>query len=471
ELDNYELEPDILESEVKFAIETLANGKAPGHDGIPIECFKTIKEDAVKILTKLCQQIWKTQKWPQDWKTSIFIPIPKNGNSKDCSNYRTIALISHASKIMLKIIQRRLEPFLEREMPATQARLRKGRGTRDQIANIRWLMEKTREYQKEFYLCFIDYSKAFDCVDHEKLWSVLLEMGVPKHLIILMKNLYTNQQASVKTDYGNTDWFNIRKGVRQGCILSPYLFNLYAEHIMRKVGIDEAACGIKIGGGNINNLRYADDTTIMTETAEGLQYLLGKVKEESAAAGLKLNMKKTFVMTNGPIQEFHIDNDQVEIVNELIFLGSSINTDGNCSNEIKRRLLMGRKATVSLDKLIKSKDISLATKIRITKTMVFPVTTYGCESWKIKQADRKKIDAFELWCWRKIPRVAWTEKRTNKSVLQEIKPECSLEASMVKLKLSYFGHIMRRQDSLEKEIMLGMVGGKRRDMVSIERKL
>ncbi|CAF1550752.1 unnamed protein product [Rotaria magnacalcarata] len=298
ELDNYELEPDILESEVKFAIETLANGKAPGHDGIPIECFKTIKEDAVKILTKLCQQMWKTQKWPQDWKTSLLIPIPKNGNAKDCSNYRTIALISHASKIMLKIIQRRLEPFLEREMPVTQAGFRKGSGTRDQIANLRWLMEKAREYQKEFYLCFIDYSKAFDCVDHEKLWSVLLEMGVPKHLIILMKNLYTNQQATVKTDYGNTNWFNIGKGVRQGCILSPYLFNLYAEHIMRKAGIEEAAGGIKIGGRNINNLRYADDTTIMAETADDLQYLLRKVKEESAAAGLKLNMKKTFVMTN-----------------------------------------------------------------------------------------------------------------------------------------------------------------------------
>ncbi|CAF4112945.1 unnamed protein product, partial [Rotaria magnacalcarata] len=301
----------------------------PEHDGIPIECFKTIKQYAVKILTKLCQQIWKTQKWPQDWKTSIVIHIPKNGNSKDCSNYRTIALIAHASKIMLKIIQWRLEPFLEQEMPVTQARFRKGRGTRDQIVNLRWLMEKVREYQKEFYLCFIDYSKAFDFANYEKLWSVLLEMGVSKHLIILMKNLYTNQQASAKTEYGNTKWFSIVKGVRQGCILSPYLFNLYAEHIMRKAGIDEAAGGIKTGGRNINNLRYTDDTKIMAETADDLEYLLRKVKEESAATGLKLNMKKTVVMTNGPIQEFHIDNDQVEIVKEFIFLGCSINTDGN----------------------------------------------------------------------------------------------------------------------------------------------
>ncbi|CAF5229369.1 unnamed protein product, partial [Rotaria magnacalcarata] len=135
-------------------------------------------------------------------------------------------------------------------------------------------MEKAREYQEEFYLCFIDYNKALDCVDHEKFWFVLLEMGVPKHLIILMKNLYTNQQALVKTEYENTGWFNIGKGVRQGGILSPYLFNLYAEHIMRKTGIDEVAGGIKIGGRNINNLCYVDDTTIMAETADGLQYFL-----------------------------------------------------------------------------------------------------------------------------------------------------------------------------------------------------
>ncbi|CAF3395594.1 unnamed protein product [Rotaria socialis] len=154
-----------------------------------------------------------------------------------------------------------------------------------EILNLRWLTGKAREYQKGFYLCFIDYIKAFDCVDHEKLWSVLLKMGVPKHLIVLMKNLHTNQQSSVKTEYGNTKWFNIGKGARQDCILSPYLFNLYAEHIMRKAGIYEIAGGIKIDGRNINNLRYADDTTIMAEAADDLQYLLRKVEEGRAKVG------------------------------------------------------------------------------------------------------------------------------------------------------------------------------------------
>ena len=213
--DDYESEPDILESEVRWAIKTLANGKTPGQDEIPIELIKELKEDSIKVLTTLCRQIWKTRQWPSDWKKSIFIPIPKNGNAKDCSNYRTIALISHASKIMLKIIQRRLQPFLERELPDTQAGFRKGRGTRDQIANLRWIIEKVREHQKHFYLCFLDYSKAFDCVDHAKLWGALTNIGIPTHLIVLIRNIYSNQQATVKTEYEKTDWLNIGKGVRQ----------------------------------------------------------------------------------------------------------------------------------------------------------------------------------------------------------------------------------------------------------------
>ena len=162
-------EPDILECEVKWALESITTNKASGGDGIPVELFQILKDDAVKVLHSICQQIWKTQQWPQDWKRSVFIPIPKKGNAKECSNYRTIALISHASKVMLKILQARLQQYVNRELPDVQAGFRKGRGTRDQIANIRWIMEKAREFQKNIYFCFIDYAKAFDYVDHNKL--------------------------------------------------------------------------------------------------------------------------------------------------------------------------------------------------------------------------------------------------------------------------------------------------------------
>ena len=160
------LEPDILECEVKWALESITTNKASGGDGIPVELFQILKDDAVEVLHSIRQHIWKTQQWPQDWKRSVFFPIPKEGNAKERSNYRTIPLISQASKVMLKILQARLQQYLNHELPDVQAGFRKGRGTRDQIANFRWIMEKTREFQKNIYFCFIDYAKAFDCVDH-----------------------------------------------------------------------------------------------------------------------------------------------------------------------------------------------------------------------------------------------------------------------------------------------------------------
>ena len=167
--------------------------KASGDDGIPAELFQILKDDAVKLPPLIFQQIWKIQQWPQDWKRSVFISIPKKGNGKECSNYCTIALISHASKVMLKILEARLQQYVNRELPDVQAGFRKGRRTRDQIANIHWIIEKAREFQKNIYFCFLDYTKAFDCVDHNKLWKILQEMGIPDHLTCFLKNLYGYQ--------------------------------------------------------------------------------------------------------------------------------------------------------------------------------------------------------------------------------------------------------------------------------------
>ena len=189
---------------------------------------------------------------------------------------------------MLKILQARLQQFVNCELPDVQTGFRKGRGTRDQIANIHWNRKKAREFQKNIYLCFIDYAKAFDCVDHKRLWKILKEMGTPGHLTHLLRNLYAGQEATVRTGHGTRDWFQIGKGVRQGCILSPCLFNLYAEYIMRNAGREEAQAGIQIAGRIINNLRHADDTTLMAESEEELKSLLMKVKEESDKVGLKL---------------------------------------------------------------------------------------------------------------------------------------------------------------------------------------
>ena len=195
-----DLEPDILEWEVKWALGSITMNKASEGDGILIEPFQILKDDAVKVLHSICQQIWKTQQWPQDWKRSVFIAIPKKGNAKICSNYRSIPLISQASEVMLKILQARLQQYVNRELPDVQAGFRKGRGTRDQIANIHSIMEKAREFQKNIYFCFLDYAKAFDCVDHNKLWKILKEVGIPDHLICLLRNLYAGSGSKLELD-------------------------------------------------------------------------------------------------------------------------------------------------------------------------------------------------------------------------------------------------------------------------------
>ena len=242
---------------------------------------------------------------------NVFIPIPKKGNAKECFNYRTIALISHASKITLKILQSRLQQYVNCELPDLQAGFRKSRGTRHQIANIRWIMDEARDFLKNIYFCFINYAKAFDCVDPNKLWKILKEMGIPDHWTCLLRNLYAGQEATVRTGHGTTDWFQIGKGVRQGCILSPCLFNFYAECITRNAGLEETQAGIKITGRNIKNLRYADDTTLMAESEEELKSLLMKVKEESENVGIILNIQKTKVMASSPISSVKFSHSAV----------------------------------------------------------------------------------------------------------------------------------------------------------------
>ena len=244
--------------------------KGSGGDGIPTELFQILKNDAVKVLHSTCQQILKTQQWPQDWKRSVFISIPKKGNAKECSHYRTIALISYASKVMLKILHARFQQYMNQELPDVPAGFRKGRRTRDQISNICWIIEKAKAFQKNIYFCSTDYAKAFDCVAHNKLWNSSRD-GTTTPPDLPHEKSVCRSETTVRTGHGTTDWFHIGKGIHQGCILSPCLFNLYAEYIMRDTRLDEAQAGIKIARRKINNLRYAEDTNLMAENQSGTE--------------------------------------------------------------------------------------------------------------------------------------------------------------------------------------------------------
>ena len=211
---------------------------------------------------------------------------------------------------------------------------------------------------------------------------------------------------------------------------------------MRIAGLEEIQAGVTISVRNVNNLRYADDTTLMAESEEELKSLLMSVKEENEKVGLKLNIQKMKIMTSGLITSWEMDGETVETVSDFIFLGSKITADGDCSHEIKRRLLLGRKVLTNLDSILKSRDITLPTKVRLVKATVFLVAMYGCESWTVKKTEHQRIDAFELWCWRRLLRVPWTARRSNQSILKEISPGISLEGMMLKLKLQYLGHLM-----------------------------
>ena len=292
-------------------------------------------------------------------------------------------------------------------------------------------------------------------------------MGIADHLTCLLRNLYAFQEATVRTTWNNRLVPNWEMSTPRLYIVTC-LFNLCAEYIMRNAGLDEAQVKSRFLGEisipsntNINNLKYAGDTTLMAESKE-LKSLLMKVKEKGENIDLKLNIQETKIMASGPITSWQIDEEVIEIVADFIFLDSRITADHDCSHEIKRHLLLGRKVMNNLDSILKSRDITLSTKVCLVKAMVFPVIMYGYESWTIKKAECRRIDAFELWCWRRLLRVPWPARRSNQSILKEINTEYSLEGLMLKLKLQYAGHLMRRTDSLEKTLMLGKIEGGRR---------
>ena len=267
------LEPDILECEVKWALGRIIRNKASGGDGIPVELFQILKDDTVKVLYSICQQIWKTQQWQQDSKRSVFIPILKKGNAKECSSYPTIRLISHASKVVLKILQARLQQYMNHELPDIQAGFGKSRGTRDQIVNICRIIEKATEFRKNIYFCFIDYAKAFDCVDHNKLWKILKDMEIPGPPYLPPEKSVCWSKSN-RTRHGTTDWFQIGKGIYQGYIYCHPAYLTYMQSTSCEMpDWMKHKLELRLQGRNFSKLRYANDPTLMAESKEELRSL------------------------------------------------------------------------------------------------------------------------------------------------------------------------------------------------------
>ncbi|KAI8429179.1 hypothetical protein MSG28_007716 [Choristoneura fumiferana] len=464
EPDDEDLEPRILKEEVRAAIEHLKGGKAVGSDCIPIETIRCCGDFGVDILHIICNRIWTNGTWPREWTHSIFIPLHKKGSTTKCSNYRLIALISHASKILLHILNERLKAYISKEIAPEQAGFVKGKGTREQILIVRQIIEKAKEFNRPTYICFVDYQKAFDSVKWPHLWKTLADMGVPKHLVHTLRTLYENGSASVRVDNVTSDSLHPSAGVRQGCILSPLLFNIYTENIMR-IALENWTDGIPIGGKNISNLRYADDTTLIATSRENIAKLLHRIERVSLQFGLKINRQKTKMMivdrsqNNAP----HITEiANCEVVQSYIYLGSLITNTGGSEDEIKRRIAITRSAMEKLTRIWRDRNITKTTKVQLVRSLVFPIFLYGAETWTVKERERQRIDALEMWCWRRMLRVSWTQHRTNLSILEELQVKERLSSIVRSRILRYFGHVTRRgEHSIERLVVQGRVNGKR----------
>lgn len=288
-------------------------------------------------------------------------------------------------------------------------------------------------------------------------------MGVPEHLIALIAALYENGKSMVRVNDVLSAPFKPQKGVRQGCIISPLLFNIYGEYIMR-TALEEWDGGISVGGNKISNLRYADDTTLLASSEQEMAELLRRVERASEMVGLSVNKMKTKVMVVDRAGTFVRTGEltELEFVNEFVYLGTLISNQGGCDKEIRRRTQMAKAAMSKLTRIWQNRKVSNTTKTRLVRALVFSIFLYGSESWSIRAADRKKIEAFEMWCYRRMLRIPWTAKRTNKSILDQLKITTRLSTICYRRVLSYFGHIARRQpDNLDKLVIVGKVEGKR----------
>ena len=454
--------PEILEDEIVNVIKKFKKGKSPGNDETTIEMILASGNFGIRKILELANKIYNTGYIPKEMYRSIFITIPKKPGAVECSLHRTISLMSQITKIILKVILNRNKRKLKQEIAEEQYGFSEGKGTRNAIFIMKMLLERAIEVQKEVYMCFIDYEKAFDKVKHSKLIEILQNLNLDGKDIRLISNLYWSQEAAVKIDNNLTPWFEVRRGVRQGCVLSPDLFSVYGEMILRNIRDME---GIKVGGVNINNIRYADDTVLIADTPEKLQALLDVVKRESERIGLNINIKKTEVMVASknpetPNCNLYINNTRIKQVDSFVYLGSTLSKDARSKEEIERRILIAKNAFNNMKNLLTNNGINMTTRVRALKTYVWSTLMYGSESWTLNREMKNKLKAVELWFYRRMLRVSWRDRMTNEEVLVRVGQRRSLLGEIRKRQMDFLGHVLRGE-KIEHLCITGMFEGRR----------
>lgn len=373
--------------------------------------------------------------------------------------------MSHVLKIFLKIIHARIYSKCEDNMGNTQFGFKNGMGTREALFSMQVLVQRCRDVSVDVFACFIDYEKAFDTIQHGKLIEILKKLNLDERDIRIIMNLYWHQKAKVTVDGEVSDQIEIMRGVRQGCVLSPLLFNLYSEAIFQEA-LHGKHQGIILNGTIVNNLRYADDTILLANTLEDLQQLLNCVADRSRAMGLKLNISKTkwLVVSKQKdiIGRLEYEGKPIERVQFHKYLGCLLNADWDATQEIRSRIEQARSAFIKMRTVLCSRDIDLALRIRVLKCYVFSILLYGAESWTLTETMCKRLEAFEMWTYRRMLRISWVDKVRNTEVLNQLSKQTEIINTIKKRKLEYFGHILRNSKyQLLQLIMQGKIDGKR----------
>ena len=460
EEDTAEEGPEILYDEFEAALKKLKSGKAAGIDDIPAEFLKHLGKEAKNELFDICRQVYSKGKWPADFLKSIIIPIEKKVGAQECSDYRTISLISHASKIILRILTERLENKAKSYLGEDQYGFRKGLGTRDAIGVMRVLIDRSIEHDQKVFTCFVDYEKAFDRINWVKMMQILKNIGVDWKDRRLIRELYRNQTARVRIDNWLSEECIIGRGARQGCSLSPILYILYDEAMMKEA-VEDLKQGIQVGGEYISSVRFADDKAIVADTAKGLQLLMTRLNEVTEEYGMKINIKKTKVMVvtkkGHRKAKIEIAGQELEQVSHYKYLGSILTEDGRCEKDMKTRLAMA-KGTFNDKIAILSSKLDQDLKKRMIKTLIWSIALYSAETWILKRVDRDRLEAFEMWCWRKMLGIKWMDKISNRDVLDRAEEERSILSCIWTRKKKWIGHVIRGDNLLRRVIEGRMLG-------------
>ena len=465
--DNENENDSILKDEIIQAIKTLKSDKSPGFDNIPGELIKAGGEHMIEALHNICNKIWSNHIWPSSWTKSLVITLPKKGDLQQCNNYRTLSLISHPSKILLRIILNRLKPQAAEIIAEEQAGFMPGRSTVEQIFNLRVLCEKSLEHQQSLYHVFIDFKKAFDRVWHQALIATMKKYNISSSLISLIENLYSEATSAVFLNGEIGDWFRTSVGVRQGCLLSPTLFNIFLERIMTDALSDHTS-SVTIGGRPISNLRFADDIDGIAGSEDELIDLINRLDTSSRNYGMEISPEKTKIMANeianGFTQIIKIKDAVLEPVDRMKYLGALISDEGS-KVEILSRIAQATGAIAKLKVIWQDKSLSIKTKIRFLRSLVMSIFLYASESWTLTAEMEKRITSFEYRCYRKLLNIPYNQHVCNsivrERITESIGKHCDLLQTVKTRKLKWFGHVSRQQ-GLAKTILQGTLPGSRK---------